>query len=292
MQRIAFQKARPGGRAFFFAAMMSAFALSACSSVTDVLLERDEIAETAAQRGGLTKFFVETGQFELVGYRRFSSTASGEVSIYIEGDGLAYKSANVISRDPTPRDPVSLRMAASDPSPNVAYLSRPCQYQTPARLARCNHNYWATSRFAPVVISETNIAIDAIKQASGAERVRLYGYSGGGVVAALVAAKRSDVAFLATAASPLDHAVWTRSNGFAALRGSLSPVSMVTEIARVPQVHFVGANDDVVQRPVVESYVSKVRAAGGQVQIVDVPGADHTCCWERRWPELYRAWLR
>jgi dienelactone hydrolase len=266
--------------------------LSACASVTDVLKERDEIADDVARRGGLSRFFVDTGQFEIVGYRRFANSASNEVAIYIEGDGLAFLSANVISKDPTPRDPVSLRLAALDPSPNVAYLSRPCQYQAPTRLARCSHIYWTSSRFAPVVINEMNVAVDAIKKAARADRVRLYGYSGGGVVAALLAARRDDMTFFATAASPLDHGTWTRIKRFSPLRESLNPTNSAAEAARVPQIHFVGADDDLVPRQVVEAYASKVLAAGGDVKIVDVPGANHTCCWSDKWPDLQRRWLR
>lgn len=287
----AFEKARPVGRAFFFMAVAS-LTVSACASVTDVLKERGEIAADVARGNGFTRFFVETGQFELAGYRRFSGGPSHEVSVYIEGDGLAFLSANVISKDPTPRDPVSLRMAVRDPSPNVAYLARPCQFQAPQRLARCSYAYWTSSRFAPVVVNEMNIAVDAIKQAAGANRVRLYGYSGGGVVAALLASRRDDVVLLATAASPLDHGAWTRIKQFTPLHGSLNPVDVVAQAARVPQIHFVGADDDLVPRSVVRGYAAKVLAAGGKVQVVDVAGADHTCCWERRWPELYRSWLR
>jgi len=286
-----FEKARPRGRAFFVGICL-ALGLSACASVTDVLKERGEIADDVARRGGLSRFFVDTGQFEVVGYRRFANSAANEVAIYIEGDGLAFLSANTISKDPTPRDPVSLRLAALDPSPNVAYLARPCQYQAPNMLARCSYAYWTTSRFAPLVIKEMNIAVDAIKKAARADRVRLYGYSGGGVVAALLAARRDDVAFLATAASPLDHGTWTRIKRFTPLRESLNPTNVAAQAARVPQIHFVGADDDLVPRQAVEAYASKVLAAGGTVSIVDVAGADHTCCWPDKWPELQRRWLR
>jgi dienelactone hydrolase len=291
MRLLRFEKARPRGRAFFISAI-ALLMLAACTSVTDVLKERGEIAADVAAHGGLSRFFVDTGQFEIVGYRRFANAASNEVAIYIEGDGLAFLSANVISKDPTPRDPVSLRLAALDPSPNVAYLARPCQYQQPSRLARCSYAYWTSSRFAPVVIKEMNIAVDAIKKAARADHVRLYGYSGGGVVAALLAARRDDVAFLATAASPLDHRAWTQTKGFSPLRQSLNPANEATQAARVPQIHFVGSDDDLVTRPIIESYASKVLAAGGKVSIVDVAGANHTCCWSDKWPELHRRWLR
>lgn len=260
--------------------------------MTDALLERDEIADAIASRAGFAKFFVETGQFELVGYRRFSNLASGDVSIYIEGDGLAFLSRDTVSRDPTPRDPVALRLAARDPSANVAWLARPCQYQSSDRLARCSYAYWTDARFAPEVVREMNRAIDAIVAASRAREVRLVGYSGGGVISALVAARRSDVTHLATVGAPLDHRDWTSRKGFTPLARSLDAMEIANRTTTVRQAHFLGEGDSVVPPSAVERFVTAVRAAGGAAELVIVDDADHWCCWQQRWPDLYSAWLR
>lgn len=285
------RKARPSGRAFFVSTIL-AIALAGCEAVTDVLSERVDIANRVAAEGRLDKFFVSTGQFELIGYKRFGNSSNTEVSIYIEGDGLAFLSRNVVSRDPTPRDPVSLRLAAQDPSANVAYLARPCQYQTPDRLAKCSFAYWTRARFAPEVVKETNSAVDAIVQASGARSVRLIGYSGGGVLAALVAARRSDVTMLVTLGSPLDHATWTRLKRFTPLDRSDNPIDVSDRTTSIRQVHFLAEEDDVVPPQAVESFVAKVRNGGGKAEIVVVPDIDHRCCWQRRWPALYGTWLK
>lgn len=283
-----FRKARPGGRAFFISAL-ALLVLGACASVTDVLKDRGEIAADIARGGGLSRFFVETGQFELTGYQRFADRSTGEVSIYIEGDGLAFVNETTISRDPTPRDPVSLRLAVRDPSPNVAYLARPCQYQSKARLSRCSYVYWTNGRFAPVTIREMNTAIDAIVRASAAQRVRLYGYSGGGAAAALIAAQRNDVVSLVTAAAPLDHGAWTRIKRFSPLDRSLDAIDVAPRLAKVPQVHFVGSDDTVVPRAVVENFARAVLRNGGTARVVTVPNTDHWCCWQDRWPGLYNS---
>lgn len=260
--------------------------LSACGSALDVLSERADIADRVARTAGLTKFYVPAGRFELVGYRRFAGSPGGNLTVYIEGDGLAYLQENVVSRDPTPRDPVSLRLAARDPEANVAYLARPCQYQTRAYLSRCDYAYWTTSRFAPEVVASTDSAIDALKKASGAARVRLVGYSGGGVLAALITARRVDVASLVTVASPLDHATWTRLGGYSPLSGSLDPMRSATATAGVPQRHFVGEDDELVPIAAIRPFVERVRASGGDARLTVVPDEDHWCCWDRRWPGL------
>lgn len=286
------RKARPEGRAFFVPALVLLLGLAGCESVTGVFGDRADLAARIAEDAGMQRFFIETGQFELAGYRRFRDRSAREVSVYIEGDGLAFLNTTTISRDPTPKDPVSLRLAAVDPSANVAYLARPCQYQTANRLSRCSYSYWTNARFAPEVVREMDIAVTAIAKAAGAERVRLYGYSGGGVIAALLAARRDDVVFLATAAAPLDHGEWTRLGRYSPLDRSLDAIDHVEEIKRVPQIHFIGADDELVPAAVIRRFAERVRAAGGDVEIVNVPGTDHWCCWEDVWPALYRDWLR
>ena len=285
MQRKLCRKARPSGRAFFVSALLL-MVLTGCETVTGLVGERVDVADRIASGARMEKFFIKTGQFELSGYKRFGNPAVREVSIYIEGDGLAFLSRNVISRDPTPRDPVSLRLAALDPSANVAYIARPCQYQSQAKLARCSHGYWTDARFAPEVVRETDIAVDAVVQASGASRVRLYGYSGGGVLAAILAGMRTDVVSLTTFASPLDHAVWTGSKGFTPLSSSVNAIDRLGNSVRVAQTHFIGKDDDVVPVGAVSSYVEAVRRAGGKAGLVVLDGVDHRCCWADRWPGL------
>jgi len=55
-------------------------------------------------------------------------------------------------------------------------------------------------RFAPEVINSFSRAIDTLKEKSGAKYVELVGYSGGGAIAVLVAAGRSDVVGVRTVA--------------------------------------------------------------------------------------------
>jgi hypothetical protein len=45
---------------------------------------------------------------------------------YQSGDGLAWLSSDVPSSDPTPLDPLALRLALAKPARNAAYLARPC----------------------------------------------------------------------------------------------------------------------------------------------------------------------
>jgi pimeloyl-ACP methyl ester carboxylesterase len=117
--------------------------------------------------------------------------------------------------------------------------------------------------------------------------VVLVGYSGGGAVAALVAARRDDVARLITVAANLDHAAWTTHHRLAPLRGSLNPADLAQRLEVLPQVHLAGAKDRVVPPAIAESYLGRMDDRS-RARLVVVEGADHDCCWVAAWPDLLR----
>ncbi|MEI8394793.1 MAG: alpha/beta hydrolase [Rhodospirillaceae bacterium] len=249
--------------------------LSACA-------DRREAAFTIAAASGFQRIAFDAPPFTLIGYLRGGGR---ELIVYIEGDGLAWLSRNRLSEDPTPRHPTALELATADPSPAVLYLARPCQQVTPAEARGCAPAYWSSHRFAPEVIAATDHAIDEAVRRTGAARVVLIGYSGGGAVAALTAAQRTDVAALATLAAPLDHAAWTARHGVSALTGSLNPIDAAARLAALAQIHFAGAEDTVVPPEIIHSFLTR-EGSLPEPGLVILPGVDHYCCWVQRWPEL------
>jgi len=222
---------------------------------------------------------------QLVAYRR--SRGEAEVlAVYLEGDGVAWATRSRPSADPTPRDALGWRLARADPAPQVAYLARPCQFLPPERLAHCDPRLWTSARFAPEVVAATSRAIDRLRERAGSRRVRLVGFSGGGVLAALVAAGRADVAELVTVAAPLDPGRWTAHHGVSPLRQSLDPLEAAERLAAIPQRHFSGSRDRVVPTRLQDEFVRRVRARGGEVRRIEMAGFDHDCCWAERWSEL------
>jgi len=171
---------------------------------------------------------------------------------------------------------------------NRLYLARPCQYQTPQALASCAPRYWTSHRYAPEVVASLNAAIDQVKRSSHAKRVILFGFSGGGALAVLIAAKRTDVVQIVTIAANLDHVAWTRMSGDTPLFGSLNPADFASRISTIPQQHLVGLDDKVVPLAVAESYIGRMTDRT-RVKIVKVSGADHSCCWVDRWTNLLRS---
>lgn len=237
-----------------------------------------------ADQAGLRPIVLTAPPFHLLAFVRLS-TPSRMLRVYIEGDGHAWDTTTTPSDDPTPWSPVGLELAARDPGPAVAYLARPCQYVPPGTDAACTRDVWTDARYSPQVIASTNGALDRLKAEAGAVDLELVGFSGGGAVAVLAAAQRTDVREIRTVAADLDTTLWTQEHGVSSLTGSLDPVSVAASLAAVPQVHFAGGADRVVDASVIRSYAT---AAGQSVclRVVLIPDMEHNGSWTDRWAKL------
>ncbi|WP_414683398.1 lipase family protein, partial [Methylophaga sp. UBA5088] len=143
---------------------------------------------------------------------------SKRLTIYIEGDGLAWLNRRKISSDPTPVDPLVLKLAVHDKQ--AVYLARPCQY---VKSDRCDKKLWTSARFSTEVVESMNQAVTELKNQFQASSLRLIGYSGGGAIATLLAAERNDVDQLVTVTGNLDTTAWTEMQHISALTDSLNP---------------------------------------------------------------------
>lgn len=256
--------------------------------------ERAAAAERLAAAHGWLSLQLAGGPFDL---QAFVPAVGGgpppqRLTVYIEGDGLAWLDASTPSLAPTPGDPVALRLAMAHAGGPAAYLGRPCQYTQGAALRHCHPRYWTSHRFAPEVMDAMDRAVQQLQHRSGATELVLVGYSGGAAVAAHLAARRSDVAAWVTVAGTLDTDAWTRTLGLSPLHGSLNPVRVAAALSRIPQWHFTGSDDRVVPPRLLHGFL-QAQARGGSrdavaptVQRMD--GFDHVCCWAREWPRLSR----
>lgn len=258
-----------------------ALSLSGCVTGTP-LKTRTELSAGLAAGAGWREESFRTPVFQLRGWSKGLDAGAKTLVVYIEADGSPWVTRYKLASDPTPRDPLALRLAVKDPAPAVLYLARPCHHTRKTDPA-CRAEYWSSHRYAPEVIGSVSAAIDAAKARAGATAVRLVGYSGGGAVAALVAARRLDVAGLVTVAANLDHAAWTAHHKVTPLTGSLNPADNAARVQAIPQVHYVGADDRIVPREIVEAYVRRM-SDRADTRIVEMKGFDHGCCWERAWP--------
>lgn len=257
--------------------------LCACSTLPGPE-ERQQSAAALALNAGWTGVDLPAGDFRLRAFVPQHAVRTATLTVYIEGDGLAWVNRSTPAFDPTPANPMALKLALLDDQP-AAYLARPCQYAPSPGRQPCERRYWTSHRFAPEVISSSNAAIDQLKARFAADALILVGYSGGGAVALLAAASRTDVARVITVAGNLDHAIWSATENISPLGGSLNPADFAAELGATPQTHLVGGRDRTVPEYVARSYASRSGPAS-RVEIIVIPEFDHHCCWTQRWREL------
>lgn len=259
--------------------------LSACAGIP-AASQRQAQADALALQAGWQRMPVETSYFTLQTYLPAfpTGTGTGTLTIYIEGDGLAWLDRSTPSTNPTPLNPLALQLALRDTT-SSAYLARPCQFVAAAQWRNCRDKYWTSHRFAGEVIESSRQAVDHLKRQFGAEKLILVGYSGGGAVAALVAAGRQDVTRLITIAGNLEPDLWAKQAALSPLRGSLNPADAWQQLVHIPQTHFVGAKDRIVSEQLARAYAARF-PADAQPKIVVLPEFDHHRPWLEYWPAL------
>lgn len=240
-----------------------------------------------AAQAGWQPVRLHTRLFTLAAYLPAQPHKAGTLTVYIEGDGLAWISRSQASQNPTPGNPTALELALRHPDSAVAYLARPCQFVDGADARHCNSSYWTDKRFAPEVVASIDEAVQQLKTQAGALRVSLVGFSGGGAVAALVAAGRDDIKTLITVAGNLDTQAWTQYHHVPPLAGSLNPADAWRALQDVPQIHFIGADDRVINEETIGPYLRRF-PAGHRPELRLVRGMGHHCCWVQQWPALVR----
>lgn len=259
--------------------------LLACTSLPTVP-QRIAQANQMAQEAGWRTEMIPVGRFDLMAYLPMAPARHELLTVYIEGDGMAWVSRSQPALDPTPVHPIALQMALRHPRGAAAYLARPCQFVGQAHVKGCNNSYWTGHRFSEEVVAATSIALDQLKRRFNAQQLELVGYSGGAAVAALVAARREDVARLVTVAGNLDHRAWTAMHHDSPLTGSLNPADYWQKLAGTEQIHFVGGNDPNVTEAITQAFVARFET-GQRPSIRLIAGFDHVCCWADRWAEIY-----
>ena len=241
-------------------------------------------AEALAASHGWAMQVIQARPFALAAFMPPAVVPASQLTIYLEGDGMAWATPSRMSADPTPLDPLALRLALAQPAGAAAYLGRPCQYIE--TVGACDAAFWTSRRFAPEVVAAMNEAIDVLKNRFNASRLTLVGYSGGAAIALLAAARRADVVRVVTVAGNLDHRAWTALHRIDPLRGSLNPADDAPSSRPFVQWHFAGERDDIVPPRLARDFATS--HANGLPTIRVMPGFDHHCCWTQAWPQLWR----
>lgn len=258
--------------------------LSACANLPTPEQRREQALDLALQRHWQA-LSLDTTVFRLQALAPANPRREARLTVYLEGDGFAWLNARQPSADPTPLNPLALRLALAQPAGNAAYLARPCQFFA-AQLA-CSRRYWTDARFAEDVVASMDQAVDQLKARFGARELVLVGYSGGAAVALLLAARRDDVRQVISVAGNLDHAAWTAHHHVQPLAASLNPTDARAALSHIAQVHLAGERDRIIPPELTRQYDAGY-PPGTPSRVVVLPGFDHQCCWADDWPRLWR----
>lgn len=221
--------------------------------------------------------------FELFTIKNISKECKN-ISIYIEGDGLAWITTSQISNDPTPINPIALKLMLIDANDCKIYLARPCQYTPYAK--NCEDKYWTSHRFNRKIIDDYNEALNLIKQEYKNDSFSLVGYSGGATIALLTAAQREDILKIITVAGNLNHTFWTQYHHINSLTGSLNPINYAKQLEKIPQYHLIGLNDSIMPKAVFDSYIAHFKDTR------NINSKTYTATHTENWEQNYRDFLR
>jgi len=126
------------------------------------------------------------------------------------------------------------------------------------------------------------MAVERLIDRYTARNVVLIGYSGGGVLAVLIARMLDEPVSVVTLAAPLDVAAWTGLHGYSPLVGSIDPAEADARQRSIRAVHLYGEQDENVPALINARFF---RNAGRGTACLIIGGYDHDCCWVADWPE-------
>jgi len=155
-----------------------------------------------------------------------------------------------------------------------------------AKNPRCTVTYWTDKRFAAEVIDAMDAAVSQYAARAPGQKINLVGYSGGAAVAALIAARRQDVASLRTVAGNLDHVAVNRLHQVSPMPDSLNAIDVAAQLVMIAQIHFSGADDEVVPTAIARHFAAAV--GGHCTQMIIIKGMSHESDWSARWPSLLK----
>lgn len=243
-----------------------------------------------ASQANLHKNLHHTSNFIITSYavNKTNLDPNKPLFIYIEGDGCAWVSKYRLSNNPTPRDPLTLKLAALDPNHNIIYIARPCQF-TPLNLDKnCESKYWSQARYSLPVVQSINQVIDNFKLTKQ-QPVHLIGYSGGATIAGIIASQRSDIASIRTIAGNLDHDAVSEFHQTTKLDESLNLIDFTKDINHIPQIHYIGRNDQIIPAYVIEKFTDKINQQHNKLNCSShtvFNNLDHYHGWEQAWQNL------
>ncbi len=255
--------------------MVNVLLLNACTATVR------QIDEWAKQEN-INKAIKTGTLFEHVLYfKQGVSTDTTTLHVYIEGDGRPWLTPRRIALDPTPREPLMLKLMAMDDKPAL-YLGRPC-YMGLSDSRNCHPWYWTSARYSRQVVDSMDSVLKQYLRHKPFTELVFFGHSGGGTLAMLLADRFKETSIIVTIAANIDTDKWAEVHAYSALN-SLNPINSLPLPAHIKQYHLMGGAD--INVP--PELTIKALKDEQNVQLRVMPDYTHNCCWQQIWAELLR----
>jgi len=212
---------------------------------------------------------VSGGKFQHLLSFNLDAGDDGAVVVFIDGDGVPWRSRHQVSYEPTSDSPLLLGWFIKLDVPSV-YLGRPCYYDLDDD--RCSVYWYTHGRYGDDVVKSM---VGALNKALPDYPLILVGHSGGGTLAMLMAERMRNVKSVVTIAGNLQVKQWVEHNQYSELEGSLDPSLSLGLNDKVHQIHFYSPNDSVIRPEWVKQFASKQKNA----ELIELPVRGHNDGW-------------
>ncbi len=228
--------------------LITTFLLTACS----------EIPKTPE---GFTKNVVEAEQMNFVVWEKDSIKPKQTLRFYIEGNGT-----------PNPQKAISLSLAKEDDFDNIVVLTRPCQYIDNPICQ--NKSIWEEERYHPEILKEMQELTKYFIKKHQAKDIELIAYEDAAPIAFNIAQRIGGTKKIVTIAGVLDINSYAKQNKLPPFKNAQGVQNNYSFMSTIPQVHYVGSEDNVVTRTMIERATTKfVKPQNLTIKVVH--GFDH-----------------
>lgn len=231
-----------------------------------------------AVEGNLESRWLDAGQFRHLVL--WNNEPGSHLRIYVEGDGTPWIRGTRVSVDPTPSNPVLLRLMYDASHPAV-YLGRPCYFGS-ATDHGCNERWWTFDRYSSVVVDSMCAAANQVSGQIGAESVQLIGYSGGGAIVVRMSECTDRLYSISTIAGNLDPIVWAEYHRHFPLV-DLAPIEPASSRhSDTIESHWQCRDDQNIPPSITDDYFTARASANRHI----VDSCSHSTGWHRYWLQI------
>ena len=208
------------------------------------------------------KIIIETDGINFVTYEKKDIKPQKTLRFYLEGNG-----------NPHPEKPIGLLLAADDDYKNIVVLTRPCQYIEADVCS--NESIWTTQRYHPEILKAMKEMVVFYAKKYRPSDIEFVAYSDSAPIAFYLAQNLGYTKKIITVAGVLDIDSYAKQNKLPSFKNAQDVHLNKAFVARIPQIHYVGSEDDIVTKSMTERFVSNLHQPK-DIQVKIVHGINHT----------------